>query len=120
MTLKAAVIGARMGARHVAAFQAHPDTVVEIVCDIDEDRARRVAAQHGAPRYVTDYRDVIASDVDLVSVATPDQVHREHAVAALDAAGADHARQAAARDGDQEAGSVAHRVSTRRRVGMIP
>jgi predicted dehydrogenase len=85
MTLKAAVIGARMGASHVAAFQLHPDTIVEIVCDIDEGRARRVAAQHGAPRYVTDYRDVIASDVDLVSVATPDQVHREHAVAALDA-----------------------------------
>ncbi len=85
MTLKAGVIGARMGARHVAAFQGHPSVSVEIVCDLDEERACKVAAEHGAPRAVTDYREVIASDVELVSVATPDQLHREHAVAALEA-----------------------------------
>lgn len=83
MALEVGVIGLRMGASHMAAYHDNPNTKVTIVCDVDETRAKQVAEEHGVPKATTRYEDLLAENVDIVSVASPDQFHREHCVAAL-------------------------------------
>ena len=84
--LGAGVIGLRMGASHVAGFKEHPDVDVVAVCDVREETAWKVAEEYGVETWSTDYREVVErEDVDIVSVCTPDHLHREHVVAALEA-----------------------------------
>ena len=85
MTLKAGVIGLRMGNAHVKGYVDNPHTEVAVVCDTDAAQAERVAAEHGVSKFTTDYRELLAEGLDVVSVASPDQLHQEHCVAALDA-----------------------------------
>ena len=43
-----------------------------------------MAAELGVPRYYTDHRDLLADpEVDAVLIASPHDLHREHAVAAF-------------------------------------
>ena len=45
-----------------------------------------MAAELGVPRYYTDHRDLLADpEVDAVLIASPHDLHREHAVAAFEA-----------------------------------
>lgn len=84
--LRVAVVGARRGAVHVAAFQAHPASQVVAVCDLDTERARTVATRHNVPVTLERYADVLAmGDVDIVALATPDVDHARQALAALGA-----------------------------------
>ncbi len=85
MKLKAGVIGLRMGAAHVAAYCDNPHTEITVVCDPDEARADQVATEHGVPSVVTRYEDLLSEPLDIVSIATPDQLHRDQCVAALQA-----------------------------------
>ena len=80
------MVGARMGASHVAGYQQNPNVAVQVLCDIHLETAQRVAKDQGIASVVTDYREAISrEDVDIVSVCTPDYFHREHTVAALEA-----------------------------------
>lgn len=84
-TLGAGVIGLRMGATHAAAYADIEGVELRAVCDTSEETARRIAADHDCEAF-TDYRDLLArDDIDVVSVATPDQLHAEHCIAALQA-----------------------------------
>ena len=84
--LRVAVVGARRGAVHVAAFQAHPRSQVAVVCDTNAEQAAAVAARYEVPATLRRYDDVLAeSDVDVVALATPDPDHAAQALAALDA-----------------------------------
>jgi predicted dehydrogenase len=84
--LRVAVVGARRGAVHVAAFQAHPQAEVIAVCDRNAALAASVAARHGVPRTLGDFDETLAlDDVDVVVLATADTDHAVHALAALDA-----------------------------------
>ncbi len=58
------------------------DHCIVAVADLDPDRARALAGETGA-RAMTDWRDVIASDVDAVVVATTHDRLAEIALAAL-------------------------------------
>lgn len=53
-----------------------PNPNTHQVADIWEEGARQVSEQYGIPKYVTDYKDLIASsDVDAVLICSPtDQV----------------------------------------------
>ena len=82
------VIGA--GGRGKLAWEAHqPDEGVRLVagCDVDEDALGRFRGQFGEDVFTTtDYRALLdRGDVDAVFVTTPDYLHKEHAVAALEA-----------------------------------
>ena len=80
------MIGLRMGASHVRGYVANPHVEVRSVCDLDESRAAAVAREFGIAHHTTDYRECIGQDgVDIVSVATPDPLHAEHCIAALEA-----------------------------------
>jgi len=51
----------------------------------DQGRADAFAARHHAQRAFNDYRDLLDTDIDVVYIASPNGLHRAHAVAALDA-----------------------------------
>lgn len=77
------VIGAGIfGERHLQAYTSYNRAELLAICDLDEERGRSMAAKYGVPRYYRDYRDFLADDdIVAVSVATPDHLHREIAVA---------------------------------------
>ena len=76
--------------QHIAAFLSNPHTAVTWLCARDADRARANLAKYGITlpeaRITTSYDEVLAaSDVDVVSIATPNHLHADQAVAAANA-----------------------------------
>jgi predicted dehydrogenase len=71
-----------MGASHVSAFQQNPHCEVRVLCDIDTERAEEVAKQERVPKTTACFEDALAEGIDIVSIATPDQLHRDQCVAA--------------------------------------
>lgn len=85
--LRIGVIGA--GGRGWLAWNAHkPENGVRLVagCDILEAPLAALREKLGPDCYTTtDYRRLLEQDLDAVFVTTPDYLHEEHAVAALEA-----------------------------------
>ena len=70
--------------QHITAFQRNPRTAVTWLCARDADRARASLATYGNAlphaRITTSYDDILrASDVDIVSIATPNHLHATEA-----------------------------------------
>lgn len=89
--LRVAICGAGWCAsQHIAAFLHNPRTTVTWVCARDETRARANLDKQGLvlpdARITASYEDVLAdSEVDIVSIATPNHLHAAQAVAAATA-----------------------------------
>lgn len=83
--LKVAVVGAGiLGSRHARVFHEQPDAELVAVADVNPER-RQVAERFGA-KFYPDIQAVLANEsVDAVAVATPDHLHREPVLAALQA-----------------------------------
>ena len=65
-----------------------PDLRYELrgVCARDPVVQERYAADVGAPFWTTDYRELVSrDDIDVVAVYSPDHLHAEHCLAAIDA-----------------------------------
>jgi myo-inositol 2-dehydrogenase/D-chiro-inositol 1-dehydrogenase len=78
MTIRIAVIGAGlMGADHAKIVANElPGASLQVICDMDQSRARGVADAYGAADVATDPEAVInRADVDAVIVASPDFTH---------------------------------------------
>ena len=72
VSLGAAIHSPRKGARVVACCDTRPDTLA------------RNRTMYGPETFITtDYRELLARDLDAVIISTPDFLHEEHAVAAL-------------------------------------
>jgi predicted dehydrogenase len=76
-----------VAAQHLQAFQANPHARIVALCGRNEARARTRLAQAGVQvpdaRFTTRYRDLLASpDIDIISIATPNHLHADQAVAA--------------------------------------
>ena len=84
--LKAGVIGlGLLGGQHAEFLHAHPAVDVVAVADIRRPAADAVAAKIGATAY-EDYAEMLRRQtLDLVVVATPDSLHREPTLAAIQA-----------------------------------
>ncbi len=78
------VIGAGIiGGEHAKVFASDPRTRLVGVCDLDLERARALAATHGAPFHTSELAALLArDDIQAVSVATPDHAHLDAAVEA--------------------------------------
>jgi predicted dehydrogenase len=87
--LGVAIIGAGwVAGEHIKAFRANPHTEVRVLCDIDAGAAKRRAAELGAgyAAIETDFRKAVArDDVQIVTVCTPNHLHFEQGMAALEA-----------------------------------
>ncbi|MFD2054302.1 Gfo/Idh/MocA family oxidoreductase [Mesorhizobium calcicola] len=86
MTTRIAVIGAGlMGADHAKIVAEElPGASLQVVCDMDGARARKVADAYGAEDVASDPEGVIArSDVDAVIVASPDFTHAPLSLACI-------------------------------------
>jgi predicted dehydrogenase len=78
-----AVIGVgNMGVAHAEDIVKAEHAELTAVCDIDQEKADRIAAQHSVTAYY-DYRDVLADpNVDAVLISTP---HYDHVPISIDA-----------------------------------
>ncbi len=80
-----------MGKTHALAYRAVravmgdvPACRLELLCDTPAERVHQMAEQFGFARSTADWRALIAdSKVDLVSITTPNSLHREMAMAAI-------------------------------------
>ena len=71
--------------KHLRAIQELRVSRVTAVADLEEPRARQVAARYGIPRVFASASELIASrEVDVVAVLTPPGAHRETAVRAME------------------------------------
>ncbi|MCV0428552.1 MAG: Gfo/Idh/MocA family oxidoreductase [Roseibium sp.] len=69
-----------------AVFGDVPDIRLEVLCDVPADKADMFANQFGFARGTADWKDLIVDPkVDIVCITTPNKVHKEMAMAALDA-----------------------------------
>ena len=79
------IVGAGIwGTNHALALTTHPRCTVSLICDRDEARARRAGERFGCA-WTTSTDEMAASDVEAVTVATPDHLHREPVVQMLHA-----------------------------------
>ncbi len=84
---KIAILGAGWAARnaHLPGFRAAGVSAAAI-CDLNEEPARKLAAQFGIANVYTDWREMLAREKpDALSVCLPNVLHREPVLAALDA-----------------------------------
>ena len=84
--VKVGIIGmGAIGCVHASSYKALGSARVQAVCDIDPERLERRANEFGAEGRFTDYRQLLKTDVEAVSVCVGNALHREVAVAALKA-----------------------------------
>jgi predicted dehydrogenase len=80
-----------MGKAHALAYGAAravlgdvPQARLALLCDTPLDRAEAMAAQFGFARATDDWRALVTDpDVEIVSITTPNRLHREMALAAI-------------------------------------
>lgn len=86
MTIKAGVIGLGiLGSQHANFLHAQREVKVVAVADIRAERAQEVGGPLGAQAY-SDYRQMLREQkLDLVAIATPDPLHKEPVLAAIQA-----------------------------------
>jgi predicted dehydrogenase len=78
------IVGAGIGASHIDAYRELADLyAVEALCDLDGERAGRVAAERGVPVALTAYEELLARDLDLIDICTPSNLHFTQAMQAL-------------------------------------
>ena len=86
--LRAGVVGSGIiGKSHVRGYAGMRDDVdLVAIADLDQDEAKRVAAEHNIPNVFSDYRDLVArDDLDTVDVCLPNFLHAPVTIAALEA-----------------------------------
>jgi predicted dehydrogenase len=85
--IKVGIIGAGgIGETHLEALFRIGGVEVTAICRRDRDWATAYAEKHAIPKIYTDYRELINdNDVEVVHVASPNNLHYEHVMYALDA-----------------------------------
>jgi predicted dehydrogenase len=79
--LKFAILGCgRISAKHIDAINEINEAELVAVCDILEDRAKKVAEKANV-KYYTSYNDMLENeDIDIVTILTPSGMHPEHVI----------------------------------------
>lgn len=84
--LRVGVIGLGMGRGHVMGFQRHPQAEVVALADLNPERLARVGDEFKVPGRYTDALEMLKKEkLDIVSVATPNCLHKPLTLAALEA-----------------------------------
>lgn len=82
-TLRVAVIGLGVGERHAAAFDAHPRSRVQVLCDLSAEKLAAAGRKFPGARRTRRFADALGPDVDAVSIASYDDHHAAQVVEAL-------------------------------------
>jgi predicted dehydrogenase len=83
--LRAGIIGLGIGEQHVRAYQSVEGVEVFAVCDLDSEKADAIARQYDVKRRETDWRLLTEDpDIDVISIASYDNIHAEQVVSALE------------------------------------
>ncbi len=84
--MKVGIIGiGAIGAVHADAYKTLKDVEIAAICDVNEERLKAEAARLGVKQTFTDYKELLKTDVDAVSVCVGNALHHPTAVAALKA-----------------------------------
>jgi myo-inositol 2-dehydrogenase / D-chiro-inositol 1-dehydrogenase len=85
-TLRVGLVGTGfMGKAHAESY-LQSGAEISMVASRSEANARAAAERYGARTWTTDYRELVASDiVDAVDITVPNHLHRDVALAAIDA-----------------------------------
>ena len=78
--LKVANIGLKFGMSHIEGALAYDGAEIAAICDCNEENLRFAGERYGIPeeKRFTDYRAIVNDPaIDLVTVAVPDQLHRQ-------------------------------------------
>ncbi len=78
--LKVANIGMMFGRAHLEGALGYDGAEVAMICDLKEENLRYAGEKYNIPedRWTTDYMDIVNNeDIDIVSVAVPDQLHKK-------------------------------------------
>ncbi len=84
--MKIAIIGCGTIAngQHIPAYLKNEKAEIKYFCDIIPERAKKAVEKYGCGIAVTDYKEVLAdSEVEAVSVCTPNHMHSIIAMDAL-------------------------------------
>jgi predicted dehydrogenase len=82
----------QMGRIHSYAYRSIPlyydgnpcKITLKCVCDTKESLAKKGVEQAGFESYTTDYRELVTrKDIDVVNICTPNKMHKEEVIAAL-------------------------------------
>lgn len=82
--LKVGIVGAR-GLSTLMGFNALPNVRVEALCDLDAQLLQEQSEKHNIPNTYRVYEDMLGSDINVVVVATPMQLHVQQVIMALEA-----------------------------------
>lgn len=83
--LRAAIIGLGVGERHICGYQASPLCRVVALCDIDEEKLRNIGERYPGMALTTSPNEILQNpNIDVVSIASYDDVHRDQIVSALE------------------------------------
>lgn len=86
MTVRTAVVGGgNVSEIHLSGLSQNPRTEIVGVCDIDEERARELAAKYDAEPYFDVEEMITNTELDWVHVCTPVQTHLDVAKTAIEA-----------------------------------
>jgi predicted dehydrogenase len=83
--LKVAIIGLGVGEAHIAGYSKNQHCEVVAICDFDETKLNEVSQRHPTLACYANANDVLTDDnIDVVSIATYDDVHFEQIMLGLD------------------------------------
>ena len=84
--IRVGVIGLGMGRHHVSSFQNHPNAEVVAISDLDTDRLQEIGDKNGVEKRYTSSEEMLSQEtLDVVSIATPNKLHKPLTIAALEA-----------------------------------
>lgn len=83
--LRAGVIGLGVGERHIEGYQVDPRCQVIALCDINEEKLLEVGGRHPGIALTTSPVEILEnSEIDVVSIASYDDAHRDQIICALE------------------------------------
>ena len=83
--LRAGVIGLGVGERHIEGYQADPRCRVVFLCDLNKEKLGEVGKRHPGIALTTSPVDILENpDIDIVSIASYDDAHRDQIICALE------------------------------------
>ena len=85
MVYNVGIIGTGFGAKvHLPSLKYHPDFNPVIIAGRNEDKARKIAEEHGI-KFTTNWKELLDDDsLDIITVSTPPYLHYEMGKAVID------------------------------------